>query len=275
MNRPPSIRVGNQSAFSAPLLVPFEFALARGFDCFEFFPDRRGDPPPAGNSLDADMPAELRRSVRQRARDLGVTLSVHAPLHADPLRPEAGKALDDSLRLAADLGARVLNIHLTDPRRVDPYAAAVRPFIDRCAAAGVQLAIENIPATGPHDFNRLFAQLPRCRGPHPAVGMTLDVGHANLHDGSRNDYIKFVDLLNPEVPIVHLHLHENWGDRDSHLVLFTGPAGRDPAGILALFERLRQRGFAGHVVLEQWPDPPELLVEARAKLLQLLTEEGK
>jgi sugar phosphate isomerase/epimerase len=267
----PGIRVGNQSAFSAPLLAPFEFALARGFDCFEFFPDRRNNGAPAA---DLDMPTELRRGVRDRARDAGVSLSVHAPLQADPLRPEASKVLDDSLRLAADLGARVLNVHLTDPRRVDPYAAAVRPFVDRCAAAGVQLAIENVPATGPHDFNRLFAQLPRGRGPAPAVGMTLDVGHANLHDGTRNDYINFVDRLGPDVPIVHVHLHENWGDRDSHLVLFTGPAGRDPAGIVALFERLRRRGFAGHVVLEQWPDPPEMLVRARERLLQLLSTEG-
>jgi hypothetical protein len=72
------------------------------------------------------------------------------------------------------------------------------------------------------------------------------------------------------VPIIHLHLHENHGDRDSHLTLFTGPAGRDPAGLSALLERLARRGFSGSGILEQWPQPPELLVQARDRLLELV-----
>src|SRR5262249_9030794 len=154
-----------------------------------------------------------------------------------------------SLRLALDLGAGLLNIHLTDPARVDEFAASVLPFAQRCSVAGVKLAIENTPAGAPEDFNRLFALLPRQNG--AAAGMCLGIGHANLHRTSHNDYIGYLDRLSPEVPILHIHAHENWGDRDSHLPLFTGPSGRDPSGIIALIDRLSRRGFDGCVILEQ------------------------
>jgi sugar phosphate isomerase/epimerase len=265
-----SVRIGNQSAFSAsPLTAPFDFALAHGFDSFEWFPDKR---PGGPGWMARDLDSATRREIRARARDHGVTLSVHAPVHAEPLRPGADRELDESLHLAVDLGATLLNIHLSDPAQVEQYAAAVTPLLERCAVSGVRLAIENVPGTGPEDFNRLFALLPRVAGPTGPVGMCLDVGHANLYAGTHNNYLGYVDRLGPGVPIIHLHLHENWGDRDSHLVIFTGPAGRDPAGVLGLLDRLAGRGFAGSIVLEQWPDPPEMLEEARSRLLSLLGE---
>jgi sugar phosphate isomerase/epimerase len=259
------VRIGNQSAFSAPsLLAPFDFAVQNGFDAFEWFPDRRDE---AGWDP-VDMLAAQRQELRHRARDAGISLSVHAPIPVEPLRPGAERGFEDSLRLAVDLGAGLLNIHFSDPARLEEYARAVAPWIEQCKAAGVRLALENVPAVGPEDFNRLFGLLPRS-----GVGMTLDVGHANLHSTTWNDYISYLDRLHPEVPIIHVHLHENHGDRDSHLVVFTGPASKDPAGIRALFERLSRRGFDGNVILEQWPEPSSLLVMARDRLVELLREE--
>jgi sugar phosphate isomerase/epimerase len=107
------------------------------------------------------------------------------------------------------------------------------------------------------------------------VGMCLDLGHANLCAATRNDYLGFIDQLEPEVPIIHVHLHENWGDDDSHLALFTGPAGQDGAGLRGFVQRMKQRGFSGSVILEQWPQPPSLLNQARQGLLQLWHEEER
>ncbi len=256
------IRVGNQSAFSAsPLSLPFDFAVQHGFDAFEWFPDKRAD---GAGWVAADLTAAQRQALRHKARDAGVSLSVHAPVHADPLRKETHKDLDDSLRLAVDLGAGLLNLHFSDPQRCEQFAHALAPWIDLCGISGLKLAVENTPETSPEDFNRLFALLPR-----NGVGMCLDIGHANLHPGTHNDYIGYLDRLRPNMPLLHLHLHENHGDRDSHLVLFTGPAGRDPLGVVALLDRLARRGFDGSAILEQWPEPPELLVQAREKLLEL------
>jgi sugar phosphate isomerase/epimerase len=263
-----SLRVGNQSAFSAaPWTLPFDFAVQHGFDAFEWFPDRKPDG--AGFAV-ADLGPPQRQALRDRARDGGISLSVHAPLLANPLHN--GRELDDSLRLAVDLGARLLNVHLDDPHRVDDFAHALVPVLQRCSISGVRLAVENTPATSPEDFNRLFALLPRGTRSEPVVGMCLDIGHANMHRTTHNDYLGFVDRLTADVPIIHLHLHENDGDRDSHLVLFTGPAGRDPSGIAGLLERLSRRGYAGNAILEQWPRPPEQLVRARERLLELVRQ---
>jgi sugar phosphate isomerase/epimerase len=265
------LRIGNQSAFSAsPITLPFDFAIQHGFDAFEWFPDKRPDGP--GWEI-GDLSPANRQTLRKRARDAGLSLSVHAPVHADPLDRGAAKDLDDSLRLAVDLGAGLLNVHFRDGRHVEEFAAAVLPLVQRCSISGVKLAFENVPEVSPEDVNRLFGLLPRpAPGNEPAVGLCLDVGHANLHPSTKNDYIGYIDRLRMEVPIIHLHLHENHGDRDSHLVVFTGPAGRDPAGVLALMNRLEQRGFVGNVILEQWPQPPGLLVQARDRLLDLARE---
>ena len=85
----------------------------------------------------------------------------------------------------------------------------------------------------------------------------------------------YLDALTPIVPLAHLHLHENFGDRDSHLPLFTGPARDNPSGIQGMVERLERRGFAGCAILEQWPQPPSLLVEARDGLARMAARGGR
>ena len=132
------------------------------------------------------------------------------------------------------------------------------------------LSLENTPSTSPDHINAVFGVVSAMTEATGRVGMCLDSGHANLHAGTRNDYVRFVDLLGAHVPIIHWHAHENWGDRDSHLTLFTGPSARDDRGLRALASRLLRRGFSGSVVLEQWPQPPELLLQARDRLRLLL-----
>lgn len=154
------------------------------------------------------------------------------------------------------------------------YAQAILGPLRWAAAHGLKLAIENTPETTPDDFNALFAALDGLNPPQLAhVGMCLDLGHANLCQSTHHDYLGYLDQLEPHVPIIHLHVHENWGDADTHLPLFTGPAGRDDAGVRAFLDRICQRGYRGAVILEQWPQPPSLLNQARDRLLKMLSEE--
>jgi len=100
------------------------------------------------------------------------------------------------------------------------------------------------------------------------VGSCLDLGHANLCESTRNNYLRYIDSLDGRVEIIHIHLHENYGDRDSHLPLFTGPAGKDSSGI-GIDRPASSPQVCGRYNFEQWPDPPELLTEARERLLLL------
>ncbi len=268
---PPPIWIGNQTAFSAtPLTLPFEYALANGFDAFEWFPDKKPDGTGWGES---DLDPLQRLAIRDAARARGLRLSVHARHDANPLGAEARASLMEDIQLARDLGAALLNIHLQTEAEIPAFVDAIRWLIVATADVRIQLSIENTPATTPAHFNELFARLQeRDFLPAGAVGMCLDLGHANLCPTTRNDFLAYVDQLDPRVPIIHLHVHENWGDADSHLPLFTGPAGRDPSGVRGLLDRLRQRRFSGSLILEQWPHPPSLLNTARDRLLEFWRE---
>jgi sugar phosphate isomerase/epimerase len=262
------IYIGNQTAFAAATITePFDYALAHGFDAFEWFPDKRD-----GVGWDtADLEGPVRAQVRETARAAGMRVSVHARGHANPLLPEGLGWLLEDLELARDLGAVLLNIHLYEDAGVPAFVEAIAPLLGQASEAGVTVTIENTPAHTPELFNALFERL-RGVGSLAAsrVGMCLDVGHANLCPATQNHYLGFVDRLAPALPILHLHLHENWGDADSHLPLFTGPSATDDSGIRALLRRLRARSFSGSMILEQWPQPPSLLDAARRRLRQML-----
>jgi phosphoglucan, water dikinase len=265
--KPEMLYVGNQtSCWTSSPTEPFDYALGQGFDAFEWFPDKK----PGLGWDESDLDPGIRRTIRQRARDARMRLSVHARWQADVFAPEGYALLLKDLELARELGAALLNIHLSHERGPEAFVQALLPLIDQTAAVGVQLSIENTPFHSPEDFNRFFACLRAANAAKTShVGMCLDLGHANLAAATRNDYLRFFDRLAPEVPIIHLHLHENWGDSDSHLPLFTGPAARDDSGIRGLCDRLRKRSFSGSAILEQWPNPPDLLRQARENLLRL------
>jgi phosphoglucan,water dikinase len=267
MAEKPSVRIGSQTAFSAiPLTAPFEYAVHNGFDAFEWFPDKKESG--AGWS-ETDISAEMREYIRKTALDRDMRLSVHAPWPSNPLKAE--KHFASAVSFTQDIGARLFNVHLDVTDGIDSYVQAVTPLLDMMSGTRLLLSFENTPQTTPGDFNALFVLLRKYGLNDPGkVGMCLDLGHANLCAQTRNDYLRYIDLLGPEVPIVHVHLHENYGDADIHLPLFTGPSARDDSGIRGFLKRLRERGFAGSIILEQWPDPPSLLTEARRRLLELI-----
>ncbi len=267
-SEPGRIRIGNQTAFSAArLLEPFEYALANGFDAFEWMPDRKAD----GAGWDeGDLDPSLRKEIRGAARAQGMRLSVHgrALIHAG--QEQHDSLLPRDLRLAQDLGAVVLVLHLTPDVAMADFARALGKALREARTRDFAVAIENTPAATPSQFRELFAALAGVRSSElPAIGMCLDIGHANLCPATRNDYLGYLDQLDPRVPINHLHLHENWGDEDTHLTLFTGPAEGQSQGVQGLLERLHRRGYAGSFILEQWPQPPSLLNRARDRLLKI------
>lgn len=271
MTRSETIRIGNQSSFAALSIAhPFEYAATFGFDAFEWFPDRNGS---AGWNI-SFIDDLGRKSIKEAAAAKGIALSVHAPSWVNPVRTEAREILINHFMFARDIGATLLNIHLCSEEGIGPYVKALIPIIKYSAEASIKLSIENTPLTGPEDFNEMFASLSHLKDVDiKHVGMCLDIGHANLTDSTRNDYLKFVDRLSPAIPIIHIHLHENYGDLDSHLTIFTGPSGKDDTGIRELMKRLKKRNFSGSIILEQWPEPHTLLNEARDRLYQIIGRE--
>jgi sugar phosphate isomerase/epimerase len=260
--------IGNQANSKArPLSAPFDFALAQGFDSFEWYSD-----PARGGWTEGSFDADARARLRDTARERGLRMTLHSPNSANLFKPEGVGLVYTSLDFAAEVGIASVNIHLLPWKGVDAYVRAVTPLLLYGASAGVKVSIENIPETEPELFNQVFTQILRIPGLSGNVGMCFDMGHANLCAATRNDYVRFVDLLGPHVPIIQWHAHENLGDGDHHLPLFTGPAGENDGGVRVLVQRLIARGFHGSVVMECWPDRPEVLVEARRRLQAIIAE---
>jgi len=267
------IRIGNQTAISCvDRMEPFEFALHNGFDAFEWFADKKVNRDGSANGWDeADMAGPTRDWIHATGKARDMRFTVHAPWQANPLHADGDRLLRRSVDFARDIGADLVNLHLYMDDGAASYVRSLEPVIRYAAAAGLQVSIENTPHTTPGDFNETFACLRELDGVgNGTVGMCLDLGHANLCEETHNDFIRYIDELAPEIPIIHLHVHENYGDSDSHLTLFTGPAGTDDSGIRAFLERLRRRNYDGAMILEQWPHPPHLLIEAAARLRELL-----
>jgi len=262
------IRIGNQTAPSAARpLEPFRYAVENGFDAFEWFLDGNGT---ADGWKGADLGREARQELRRTAAQNDISLSVHAPWWLDPFARSGSELLRGSLGFALDVGASKLNIHLSPEKGIEAFVRALTPLIRSLIDLSLQLSIENVPSTGPEDFNELFRRFAD-KGLliEGRVGMCFDLGHANLYPPASNDYLGFLDRLGAHVPINHLHLHENWGDDDSHLTLFSGPSAADLSGIEGFVDRMKMREFSGSIILEQWPDPPSLLNQARDRLIRM------
>lgn len=263
------IRIGNQSAFCAkPLCLPFDYAVANHFDAFEWFVDRRPD---GTGWMAADLSPELRATIRATAKRHDLCLSLHASITANPGSADGWQLLLDEIRLAQEIGAVLINLHLDFTRGIERFAAAIAKVLREIAPLGIKLSLENTVATMPAAINACFACLRQTSDvPIDRVGLCFDMGHANLCPATHNDYVGFVAQLDRQVPIMHVHAHENYGDVDGHLPLFTGPAASNDSGIKSLLHCLIARSFVGAIILEQWPDPPQLLNAARARLIGLL-----
>ncbi|MBF0606702.1 MAG: sugar phosphate isomerase/epimerase family protein [Candidatus Magnetobacterium sp. LHC-1] len=266
----PQIRVGNQtSCVAASPGLPFGYAIAAGFDTFEWFPDKKD----WGGWLESDISPTERTNIRKKAAQQKITLSVHAPLAVNPLLGETYGAFTNTVDFALDIGAVLINIHLFNHEGMEKYVQSLEPYIRHTAELNLKLSIENTPEISPDDVNRAFeliGQLDHIPTDH--VGMCFDIGHANIFPHTRNDYIRYIKAIQTHVPIIHIHMHENYGDCDRHLPIFTGPAGDNPTGITAFVAEMKRRKFSGSIIMEQWPENPYFLNNARDRLLAIFND---
>jgi len=231
---------------------------AAGFDTTELFATRR--------HLDYHNPAVV-ADLQQWLAEAGVELrSVHAPV----AEGVSGGRLDGPLNLAsADVSARaqalaeaeralqiarripygVFVVHLGVPRTltsgpVDSTRDAARRSVEALQQAaeplGVRVAIEVIPneMSKPGSIVHFIENVVDAA----AVGICLDVGHVHL-DGDVVDAIETVSEH-----LMAVHLHDNHGRSDEHLVPFDGSI--DWAASLTALQKV---GYDGTMMLEIGP----------------------
>lgn len=193
--------------------------------------------------------------------------SMHAPLYPDlemgrggapavnVIHPEKSRRIDGmdeikrALEAAEQIPLRYLVVHLGEredtwsPRSLENSLTALEHLRAFANPLGVKLLIENIQneVTQPRNLLEILNV-----GHFKDIGVCFDAGHANLGDG-------VVTVLSELRPLIRSsHLHDNKGDRDTHLWPGDGTiaweetikelkqAPQTPAGVLEIHYSLEE-----------------------------------
>ncbi|HOD73253.1 MAG TPA: sugar phosphate isomerase/epimerase family protein [Candidatus Bipolaricaulis anaerobius] len=236
-----------------------ELALELGLGGVEL----RADPRAAGPG---DLSPAVRLRLRNQLAERGLWSTVHAPIYdlnlASPLRAIAAASVEEvigALDLASDLGSRLLVVH---PGHVDSdylplagerdlawrrFSLAMEVILARAARKGVQVALENKQRPRGWDMVHTPAEHVQAVDRFPGLGACLDFGHLHTTGGDPTAYVAALGER-----LVHVHLHDNRGERDEHL-----PLGRGSLPWRAAWAALSSAGYRGPIVLEI-PDPDGL-----------------
>jgi sugar phosphate isomerase/epimerase len=167
---------------------------------------------------------------------------IHAPARSvniasqlKPIRKASVEVIVQCFEVAADVDAGVV-VHPGYCAWQEQRAEAIGEFMislkelqEAAAELSVTFFIENMPRWG-HFFLRTPDELPMIDG----VGLALDVGHAHTN-GCLNRWL--------ECPVAHFHLHDNYGDDDSH-----NTVGDGSIDFAAVMEAVRKNNSAVPII---------------------------
>ena len=152
-----------------------------------------------------------------------------------------------------------------DPRKRDAAFSTLEHLVLHAHHAGVILAVENTTSEmGQPAYLRSFVEETRLTG----LRFNFDIGHANLTDGQADERIQ--ESFAPMKDLVaSIHLHDNHGEKDEHLLPYDGAI--DWTSAIPLLKSAPPENIP--VVLElkekfgpDAPSAPEQLASARAAL---------
>jgi len=212
------------------------------------------------------------RAIRKIIQDKGFQVTVHAPFVdvniASPVasfRRVVLSRLKRSILLSSQIDSRLWVFHSGLQTGVSHFypgldweinLRSVRELKDAAEQYGVKIAIENCPDPFPfllksvEDFIRFFEALGETD-----LGLTLDVGHANINNQICGFIEKFPDR------IVHTHLHDNHGDFDYHLGIGSGNIEW-----LKVVKMLKKIGYEGTLMVESEKNIKESLERLKTLL---------
>ena len=228
----PKIGMSSSAMIMADWLDALKIAAQNDFDAFEItcvFPS--ADP----QDIKPEALAEARKILQQHPMEI----CVHAPFfeiniaaYCNSIRQASIRIIEDSIDLCQALNGNALIVHNGDYTYKIPNAtrhnhpalemqwasniAALRDINAYANDRGLTICLENI-AINDTSIDRSFADLLEIR---EAVGeslkFTLDMGHSRLSEGTA----KGIGFLGDAIG--HIHLSDNFGEKDDHLPLGDG-----------------------------------------------------
>jgi sugar phosphate isomerase/epimerase len=139
-------------------------------------------------------------------------------------RIEAMDEFKRAIDVSEDLPFSRMVLHMggsretADPRKRDAAFSTLEHLVLHAHHAGVTLAVENTTSEmGDPAYLRAFVDETRLTG----LRFNFDVGHANLADGPAEERLEKSFAPMKEL-VASVHLHDNHGDKDEHLLPYEG-----------------------------------------------------
>ena len=128
-----------------------------------------------------------------------------------------------SIDIANELGIKLVNFHFESVQSLfrdnkirkkilNNYVRSMKELVEYGKIKGVDVMLENCVSEGCSHIDNYGYIVNRVKG----LGVHLDVGHAFIEGGTKN-VLKFITTFRKR--LVHIHMHDNYGDRDDHLPL--------------------------------------------------------
>jgi len=201
-------------------LLPFESALERvskEFTLWEIIAE-----------LEHEL-LEIESQILYAQNSYGMTIQVHAPIAdlnlgspAERLRKAAVNELFLIMDCCERLSIELITIH---PGAAVAYGNDIKPRVREATKRSIEeidrklddmhlkIALENMPPDNwsiGYDADELLSMIE-----DTDVGICLDVGHANIA-GTLDTFFR------KDIPILNVHLHDNYGEFDQHLAIGEG-----------------------------------------------------
>ena len=193
------------------------------------------------------------KQMKQDLKDFQGEVSLHAMffdlcvVSADPLIREVSlKRAEQSLFAAKEFNAKTVVFHtgLNTTLKYAPYhlifkkkyIAFWKEFVKEFEEAGMVAVIENLQETSPEFIFDVVKAVDS-----PNLRVSLDIGHVNIHsDVPVVEWIKYYNKY-----IYHMHIHNNYGDDDTHNSLLKGTIN-----VQEVFDTIKKLKLNPKIILE-------------------------
>ncbi len=193
--------------------------------------------------------------LREMGRAAGVGFTLHLPfvdLNLSSLIEAAWRSsverMQRALEFADQLGAQVGVLHtgqvpIRHPLLLEAARQRLAQALAELGEPPVPVGVENL-VLSPEDLLETAAELVSVvEAAGRGYGFTLDLPHAYVQGGAEQIEAYLRAMEDSRAPLLHLHLHDNHGQRDEHL-----PLGAGNLPYARFKEQLR--AFAGTAALE-------------------------
>ena len=241
---------------------------ALGFDYLEL----TMDPPRAHYSTIRKQMNSISGALASRS----MSIICHLPTFVstadltDSIREASLSEMFNSLEVAAELGSKKVVLH---PGHIGGLGIYVREtalahannslaaIIDCAQTLGLDVCLENMfpkcrAFVEPADFVEILQQFPDLK-------LTLDTGHANLGKPGGRRILEFIEKFGQRIG--HLHVSDNFGERDDHI-----PLGAGTIDFPKIVKALKQCGYDDTATFEIFSEDRQELKKSRERFDQLL-----